>query len=78
MSIYGSAIDGIKDYTRYASQRTQQAADLVKPLTGGSGPVQGSEDYPELTFRLNRISNDLEYAQGILNVIVKNIVQLQI
>lgn len=78
MSIYGSAIDGIKSFTRYANQRTQEATDIVKPLTGGTGPTDGSENYPEITFRLNRISNDLEYAQGILNVIVKNIVQLQI
>lgn len=77
MSIYGSAIDGVKSFTRYANQRTQEATDLVKPLTGPNA-TQGSEDFPEITFRLNRISNDLEYAQGILNVIVKNITQLQI
>lgn len=73
MHIHGTALDGIATYKEFFKTRRQSITDLI--TESASSPT---EKQAELLARINRLQNDLGVANKVLDVLVKNITQLQV
>lgn len=73
MSIYGTAQQGNQVYKSVVTQKANEINDITEKLAKAD-----PSEVPFLLDRLQSINAYLDFANGIRDVIVKNITQLQI
>ena len=73
MHIHGSSLDGIQGYRGFLIGKKQDMADLLEDAA--NAPPEAQE---AILTRMLHIRNDVAFADKVVDVIVKNITQLQL
>jgi hypothetical protein len=74
MSIYGAVANGVKEFQNHQRAQVDQAYKLSQaPLAG----PDDQEDITQRALKLDRIKQNLDFANGVAEEILKNLAQLQ-